>query len=80
MPELRSRTINKFGGAAQAMDRIRNSSHNKMLSSSKPPQEPLREYNTENRIAPRGGKPPRRSKKLELSKEGREEECDFAAE
>ena len=72
-----------MGSAAQAIDKIRNSSHTKILTSSKPPhrqEEPLKEYNTENRIAPRGGKPPRRSKKLELSKEGKEEECDFAAE
>lgn len=68
---------------------MRNSSHNKIFTSSKAAhkqEEPLREYNTENRIAARPNRPtppPRRSKKLELSKEGKEgkeEECAFTAE
>jgi hypothetical protein len=84
---LRARTINKFGSAAQHGDKVRNSSHNKIFTSSKAAHKqeepPLREYNTENRIASRPNRPtppPRRSKKLELSKEGKEEECSFPAE
>lgn len=65
--DLRARTINKFASAAQRGDKVRNSSHNKIFMSSKPSQkqeEPLRQYNTENRIAPRKPNAVRKSKKL----------------
>jgi hypothetical protein len=84
--DLRSKTINKFNNAAQNGDKIRNSSHNKIHMSSKTHQkleEPLREYNTENRIITRPAYKRettvvlKKTKKLELSKE---EECLFLNE